>query len=131
MKTLITTLLVLFLSVPTAIAGDADGKGLVCVEKDFLPDMYFIFKDSKVIELHINREVPLKIFHGHPEWYRSYADTITWDGLWELDRKTLHLRHLTNTHIEYQCEVKTADEVMKTLNKKLEAMKESMKDNKI
>jgi len=132
MKTFIATLLVFFLSLPMAHAGDVDGHALSCklISSSGPQTSRFIFENGYAYEAFVTKELPLRIQNTDSRKYTSTVDTIEWPVriyAYVLDRKNLTMERAfkgDNTNrSHWQCEVKTPAEITGTLNQILERLK--------
>ena len=114
MKTLIATLLVLFLSLPTAMAGSVDGKGIWCDNPG--NEFGYWFENGKAIK-HSIRGHMIHIDHPSSEYEEIGTDKISFSrGV--LNRKTLEIHAIhEHNYLSYQCylvnSVKALDDVLK------------------
>ena len=154
MKTILATLLVLFLSLPMARADSPDGKGLIChLDRDnkensypntAIVKLFFIFESASVYEPFVTKELPLRIQKRGPVPSELAMEFITWGfGIgfnstsYKLNRKTLDLEHswihITKYYQQnyYKCELESPRAILGIFEKKVEKLKEEMKDNKI
>ena len=129
MKTFVATLLVLFLSVTTAMAGTLDGKGLECtlVENplNFGPK-YYLFENGKVVQSYVDNSTPLRIKRDtYQDGYEATVGAVLWSNSYTWDRKTLKLSVSMGMETQfYYCQVMTPEEIEAILQKQIEALKE-------
>jgi len=114
MKTLIATLLVLFLSVPTAMAGSVDGKGVWCDNPG--NEFGFWFENSRAIK-HSIKGHTIEVYHHLSDYEEIGTDEISFNH-GKLNRKTLEIRAIHEVGwVTYQCylvnSVKALDDVLK------------------
>ena len=154
MKTILATLLVLFLSLPMARADSPDGKGLIChLDRDnkensdpdtTLVKLIFIFESDSVYAPFVTKELPLRIQKRGSVPYELEMESIHWGfGLrfkytsYKLNRKTLDLErtwfNITKVlqHNYFKCELESPRAILGIFEKEVEKLKEEMKDNKI
>ena len=111
MKTIIATLLVLFLSIPTAMAGSVAGKGVWCPKDDVIEESFgFWFEEENA------RQVFLKGYVVSTDDYNYQEETnvIVIGVDWKLDSRTLVLAILNK--FDRQCYLATSyDELVAKL----------------
>ena len=114
MKTFLATLLVLFLSVPTAMAGSIDGKGIWCDRPS--NEFGYWFENSKYTKYSITGHM-IDTYHSLLEYREVGTDEIE-IGASTLNRKTLEIRVSEHISINrYQCYLvnspKAIDDILK------------------
>ena len=89
MKTIAATLLVLFLSIPTAMAGSVAGKGVWCPKDDVIEESFgFWFEEENAIEVYLKGYVVSRFKYN----YQEETNVIVIGGLgYKLNRRTLKL----------------------------------------
>ena len=117
-------------------AGEVDGKGLACtlIENplNFGP-RYYLFDEGKVTTPYVDDTIPLKIrtnrFSRYK--YKTTVDSIQWgpNHRYVLDRKTLVLNR-AGEPLCY-CQLMEPKDIEAALQKKIEELKEKIKDNKL
>jgi len=101
MKTLIATLLVLFLSIPTVMAGSVDGTGIWCDRPG--NEFGYWFEDSKYIKHSITGH-SIYILHSEWDYGEIGTDKIKLGNSTTLNRKTLEIRVIDNYDwVDYPC----------------------------
>ena len=118
MKTLIATLLVLFLSIPTVMAGSVDGTGIWCDRPG--NEFGYWFEDSKYIKHSITGHT-IYILHSGSNYDEVGTDTIQLGNNITLNRKTLVIRLIEDgpkRWAEYPCHIVNS---AKELDDKLQA----------
>ena len=140
MKTLLTILIITLFTTPAFAEegrGELDGTGLECeiTDKKYERDeelKYFVFEKGEVYWLVVTDGTPAKInklSHGR---YFTSANDVRWYP-YILNRKTLRLDKLRPTYPsrQHDCEIKEPKQIEAILHKKIDELKETMKDNKI
>ena len=88
MKTFIATFLVLFLSLPTAMAGSVDGKGVWCPKDDVIEESYgFWFEEEKALKIFLKGYLVSTDDYN----YQEETNVIVIGDFYTLDRRTLML----------------------------------------
>ena len=88
MKTFIATFLVLFLSIPTAMAGSVTGKGVWCPNDDVIEEGYgFWFEEEKTLKIFLKGYLVSADDHN----YQEETNAIVIGDFYTLDRRTLML----------------------------------------
>ena len=88
MKTFVATFLVLFLSLPTAMAGSVDGKGVWCPKDDVIEESFgFWFEEENAIEVYLKGYVVSRFKYN----YQEETNVIVISSSYKLDRRTLKL----------------------------------------
>jgi len=111
MKTFIATFLVLFLSLPTAMVGSVDGKGVWCPKDDVIEESSgFWFEEENAIEVYLKGYVVSRFKYN----YQEETNVIVISSSYKLDRRTLKLV-ISNTP-DRQCYLATSyDELVQKL----------------
>ena len=111
MKTFIATFLVLFLSLPTAMAGSVDGKGVWCPKDDVIEESFgFWFEEEKALKIFLKGYVVSTDDYN----YQEETNVIVIGVDWKLDRRTLMLAFLNK--FDRQCYLATSyDELVAKL----------------
>ena len=111
MKTFIATFLVLFLSIPTAMAGSLTGKGVWCSKDDVIEESFgFWFEEEKALKIFLKGYV----VSTHDYNYQEETNVVMIGVDWKLDRRTLVLAILNK--FDRQCYLATSyDELVAKL----------------
>ena len=111
MKTIIATLLVLFLSIPAAMAGSVTGKGVWCPKDDVIEESFgFWFEEEKALRIFLQGYVVSTDDYN----YQEETNVIVIGVDWKLDRRTLMLAILNK--LDRQCYLATSyDELVAKL----------------
>ena len=111
MKTIVATCLVLFLSIPTAMAGSVAGKGVWCPKDDVIEESFgFWFEEENAIEVYLKGYVVSRFKYN----YQEETNVIVISSSYKLDRRTLKLV-ISNTP-DRQCYLATSyDELVAKL----------------
>ena len=111
MKTFIATFLVLFLSIPTAMAGSVTGKGVWCPKDDVIEESFgFWFEEEKALRIFLQGYVVSTDDYN----YQEETNVIVIGVDWKLDRRTLMLVILNK--FDRQCYLATSyDELVAKL----------------
>ena len=111
MKTIVATCLVLFLSIPTAMAGSVIGKGVWCSKDDVIEESFgFWFEEEKALKIFLKGYV----VSTHDYNYQEETNVIVIGVDWKLDRRTLVLAILNK--FDRQCYLATSyDELVAKL----------------
>ena len=97
MKTFVATFLVLFLSLPTAMAGNLDGKGVWCPADVNEESFGFWFEEGKADRIFLKAYA----VSYETDDYIEETTRIVIDGHYRLDRRTLKL--FTPSIVDRQC----------------------------
>ena len=111
MKTLIATFLVLFLSIPTAMAGSVAGKGVWCPKDDVIEESFgFWFEEEKALKIFLKGYLVSTDDYN----YQEETNVIVISGGYRLDRRTLKL--VIPNKFDRQCYLATSyDELVAKL----------------
>jgi len=111
MKTIAATLLVLFLCIPTAMAGSVTGKGVWCPKDDVIEESFgFWFEEEKALRIFLQGYVVSADDYN----YQEETNVIVIGVDWKLDRRTLMLAFLNK--FDRQCYLATSyDELVAKL----------------
>ena len=111
MKTIVATCLVLFLSIPTAMAGSVAGKGVWCPKDDVIEESFgFWFEEENAIEVYLKGYVVSRFKYN----YQEETNVIVISSSYKLNRRTLKL--LIPQKFDRQCYLATSyDELVAKL----------------
>ena len=112
MKTIVATCLVLFLSIPTAMAGSVAGKGVWCPKDDVIEESFgFWFEEENAIEVYLKGYVVSRFKYN----YQEETNVIVIGGLgYKLNIRTLKL--VIPQKLDRQCYLATSyDELVAKL----------------